>query len=205
MRRSCLIDVVVGDYIGSPAIRDCALAAVETLDVGICVCDPQFAEVLYANQTFVRLVAEREQEREALLVKVPSFIATSVRCYVDSRQSMGRLPDVLPVDGPNGQRLYLRVLPAPSPWRYEVILARQELMRDPLLFRELESRFRITRREFQIVAGFRVGKTNRALSEDLGVSEHRLEKLIAHLLEKFGMTNRHQVAQRVEQIAARRS
>ena len=178
----------------------CALAALEVLDIGIVVSATHTGPILFANATAKQILETLECKGREL----PAPIAEAARIYVESRDSVKRLPPAIRLERSDAPAVYMRVVPAIRLPRHEVITLREEILRDPELFRQLEGHFGITRRDFQILSGLRLGKTNRQIALEFGASEKTITKALHRLFERFGVSNRIGLANAVERIAGRR-
>jgi len=179
-----------------PEIAHYAWAAAEAIDIGILVCDAAFTVVLYANAAARRSVGD---------VALPPNFAECARVYAASRRATNRLPPAVRIEGSNGVAFFLRVFPSPAPLMHEVVVVREEVVRDGDLFRQLESGYGLSRREFQVLSALRLGKTNRQIAADFGISQNTVAKLVRRLLERFDVPNRTRLADLVERIASKRA
>jgi hypothetical protein len=75
---------------------------------------------------------------------LPPSVAEAASLYVASRRSTHRLPPAIRLERATGNAIYLRVFAGPPPSHHEIIVLREEIMRDADLYRELEALYGIT-------------------------------------------------------------
>jgi DNA-binding CsgD family transcriptional regulator len=186
---------------------DCALAATESLELGIVVCDRALERVLYANPAGHACLRSFGAAPGALTASIARAAAT----YEETRRSAQRPPPAVrlerpastqPFQRPQGSAIYVRTHPAPAPWRYQVVLLQEEVLRDPDLFSRLEQRYHVTSREFEVLGALRMGKTNRQIAAQIGLSTHGVAKLVHRLLVRFDVPSRKHLALSIDEIAA---
>lgn len=167
---------------------DFALAATEALDVGVLLARvPDL--VLYANR------AAREALNLGARPALPRELADLARDCAPGASARIELPQ--------GKILYVQVqLPTGRP-DCRVLLVRPHVLREPDLLRHLEINYGVTRREFQALKSLRLGRTNRQIGEDLGISENGAARLVKSLLSRFDAPNRTALVRMVEAIASR--
>jgi len=170
-----------------------ARAALDALDVAVIVMSSDLQAILNRNQLATVCFG-------ATLPPELSFI---VRAYVSSRHDVARLPAARVEIAE--RRFYVRVVQATAGRRVvEIGFVREEVARDVDTFRLLNARHGVSRREYQILSALRLGKTNRAMSEELGIAQATVKRHIERLLARFGAPNRTRLVDLVEQIIARR-
>jgi DNA-binding NarL/FixJ family response regulator len=92
---------------------------------------------------------------------------------------------------------YLRVISSPA---LEVVLLAEERLREADAFKFLHQRNGISRREYQVLTGLRLGKTNRQIAGELGLAEGTVNVHVHHLLSRFDVENRTRLVRVVEEM-----
>lgn len=164
----------------------------DTLDVGILVLGAGSRSPLIMNATARALLGE----------SVGKDLGEAIEQCVQARRFRRHVP---PIRVSLGERsLFVRVLPSAGPPPVEVVVVREEVLREADAFRLLNGRYGITRREFHVLAGLRQGKTNRAIATELGLAERTVAQHVTRLLERVGVTNRTALANLIERTVGRR-
>jgi DNA-binding CsgD family transcriptional regulator len=164
------------------------LRALDALDRGVVVLLADLRTVLHCNRAATRLVGP--------LLSAPLYDA--IDDYVQLRAALHRLPPAERVET-NGAAVYISVVHEPGDPPIEIVLIREEVVRDADAFRELNTRYNISRREYQIVLALRLGKTNRKIAEDLGLAEGTVARHIHRMLGRLGAPNRTRLVDLIEQ------
>src|SRR5262252_559507 len=164
------------------------LRALDALDRGVLVLLSDLSTVLHRNRAAARLMGP---------VLSPA-LCEAIDDYVQMRALLQRLPPALRVEY-NGAVFYISVVPEPGDPPLEIVLIREEVVRDADAFRELNTRYNVSRREYQIILALRLGKTNRQIAEDLGLAEGTIARHIHRMLGRMGAPNRTRLVDLIEQ------
>jgi DNA-binding CsgD family transcriptional regulator len=134
---------------------------------------------------------------------VPFELAMAVKTFVSSRRDQGRMP--LPMRlGLGDAAFYLRVVGAPTDPPVEVAVLHEEITRNADAFKLLNSRYQMTRREYQVLSGLRLGKTNKEIAAEFGLAEGTVGVHVRKLLERFKVPNRTRLVDVIERLIAQR-
>jgi DNA-binding CsgD family transcriptional regulator len=156
-----------------------ARVVLDSLDTGVLVLQPDLERELLRNPAATRLLG----------AGLPEAILDAVRGYVTSRRDLRRMPP--PVRLEVGDHvLYLRVVRGRDEAPLEIVLMNEEVLRDADVFRLLNERHGVTRREYQVLCGMRVGKTNKQIASELNLAVGTVELHVHHLLTRFSVANR---------------
>jgi len=165
----------------------------DVLDIGVVALSADLREVLEKNATatcFLDLV-----DLETIL--------NAARAYVRTREETGKPPPALRIEQEE-RGFYVRVFRSGDDPPLEILILREEILRDPDVFRLLNSRHGVTRREYQVLAALRLGKTNRQIAGELGLAEGTIIQHVHRLLERFGAPNRTRLVNMIDQIIEKR-
>jgi DNA-binding CsgD family transcriptional regulator len=174
-----------------PELAELAQRALDVLEVGVLILSGDRQAVIYRNA----------RGRELVPDQLPHDFSEAIDLYVYARRDLGRAPPAVRL--PIGSAwVYVRVLASPGHCPLEIVTLREEVLRDADLFRLLESRYGVTRREFQIVCAARIGKTNRQIAAEIGLAEGTVARHLHRILERFGVGNRTHLVDVVERLAA---
>lgn len=177
--------------VGTPRGEELELTrrALDALDVAVIVLSSDLRTRLYANVAARPLVAKG----------IPPALSDAIDSYVLQRASLRRMPPATRVVAGN-QAYYLRVVANDETPPVEIVLLRQEVLRDVDVLRVLEQRYRITRREYQVVTALRMGKTNRQIAVEFGLAEGTVARHVHRLLERMGVHNRTELVHLVDEL-----
>lgn len=181
---------------GNPSValyaeRDLLHRVVDALDFGVLVLSADLRTPIYANVAAAALANE-----------IPRPLADAIHDYVLSRRNAPRLPPALRVSW-NDEPHYLRVVASAGTPPVEIVFLRREVRRDPEVMRILEQRFGVTRREYQVVAALRAGKTNRQIAAELGLAEGTVARHIHRLFQRTRVRNRTELVHLVDTLVNR--
>ena len=158
-------------------------AVLDALDQPIFGLSPDLRRVLVRNAAAEKLVSGA----------LPPSLSAAISEYLDRRD--GTNP---PVRIQLGDRnFYLRVISVPS---LEVVLLAEERLREADAFKFLHQKNGISRREYQVLSGLRLGKTNRQIAGELGLAEGTVNVHVHHLLSRFDVPNRTRLVRVVEEM-----
>jgi DNA-binding CsgD family transcriptional regulator len=168
--------------------------ALDALDFGVLVMSSDFDRLLHSNHL----------GRDAIGgTTIPPALLSSIDEYCAARAATHKDPPAMKLT--LGERcFYLRLSRCPGRPPVEVVTLREEVLRDAALFQLLNSRHQVSRREYQVLCGLRVGQTNRQLATSLGIAEGTVARHVHRLLRRFDVANRTGLANLVEQLAQRR-
>ena len=137
---------------------------------------------------------------------LPTELRECLQLYVRSRDDQGRRPPAMWLEL-TGHAVFVTVLAAPAaPGEpaLEVVVLREEVQRDAEAFRLLNERYGVTRREYQIVVGLRLGKTNRQMAAEYGLAPGTVSRHVHRLLGRFGAPNRTRLVNMIDEILRRK-
>jgi DNA-binding NarL/FixJ family response regulator len=179
---------------GSPAGSnldelDVVRRALDALDVAVLVLSADLKTHVYLNGAAAELFS----------AALPTAVFDAIDEYVLARGSARRMPPALRITVQD-RGYYLRVVPSGGAVPLEVVFLRQEVLRDVEVLRILEQQFQISRREYQIVSGLRLGRTNRQIATDLGIAEGTVARHIHRLLERMSVHNRTELVHLVDEL-----
>ena len=172
-------------------VLEVAWRALDALDIAVFVLSSDLRTLVYANAT-----------AEPLLGKgVPANVSDAIESYVRSRSGARKTPPASRITTA-GRPYYLRVIRSSGAGAVplEIVLLREEVLRDVHVLRLLEQRFDVTRREYQVVCGLRLGKTNRQIATELGIAEGTVARHVHRLLERMGVRNRTEMVHLVDEL-----
>jgi DNA-binding CsgD family transcriptional regulator len=178
-----------------PGELDVLRRALDLLDVGVVVLSADLRRTLYANAAATQIVGRAES--------LPPLLDQAIADYVSARRETTRPPPAIRIELRPERGVYVRVLASDGDAPLEVAFLREEVLRDPDLFKMLNGRYGVTRREFQILASLRLGKTNRQIATELGLAEGSVAGHLHRLFERFGVPNRTRLVQMVEAMGKR--
>jgi DNA-binding NarL/FixJ family response regulator len=162
--------------------------ALDALDIAVLVLTTDLRTRVYANANAEPLLRDG----------VPPNLSDAIESYVRSRR--GRTPPPALRVTVMDRRYYLRVVRSNGAVPLEVVFLREEVLRDVQVLRLLEQRFDVTRREYQVVSGIRLGKTNRQIATGLGIAEGTVARHVHRLLQRMGVHNRTEMVHLVDEL-----
>jgi len=165
----------------------------EQLDFCVIVATIDLHQILYSNRTARDLLGET----------MPPVVKEAASNFILARRSLQRMPAAMRVEIAD-RAFYVRVQELLGTPPAELLILREEVVRDAELYRVLNARYRITRREYQILAGLRLGKTNPQLAKDLGLARGTIARHLHRLLQRFEVPNRTRLVNVIEELVPRR-
>jgi DNA-binding CsgD family transcriptional regulator len=175
-------------------VEEVARAVLDALDLGVVALTQDLEREIYRNAAAERLLGGA----------LPAQLFEMISGYVDSRRDLRRMPP--PVRITLGERtVYLRVTRGEGPPPVEIVLLNEEVLRDADAFRLLNARHGVTRREYQVLARIRQGKTNRQIAEELELSEATIQLHVHHLLGRFDVVNRTGLVAVIDELLRKRA
>ena len=127
----------------------------------------------------------------------------AIRFHAQSRRSTGRHPPSIRVSI-GARAVYVRTLESQGTPPMELALIREEVIRDAEVFRALQHRLKITRREYDVLLGLRAGKTNREIAAALGISASTVAGYVGRLRERCDAKNRAHLVDIVQRLLSQR-
>lgn len=160
-------------------------AIVNALTVAVLVV--RYQKLIYAN-------AAAEQLRERLRTKYRSELTVLLG---DHLKSLGDKPAAATtmslLTGQRGEPFYLHVIPLDATGA-EVAVSVRELGTSMGAFR---TRYRLSKREAEVVELVMLGFRNRDIAETLGTSPTTVKKHLTHVFDKVGVDTRTQLVSRI--------
>ena len=152
------------------------------------------AVVVFRNQQLVYLNAAAEQLRDRLRVKHRSELSVLLR---DHLKSLGEKRDVATtislLTGQRGEPFYVHVIPLDAAGK-DVAMSIRELGTSMGAFR---TRYRLSKREAEVVELVLLGYRNRDIAVTLGTSATTVKKHLTHVFDKVGVDTRTQLVSRI--------
>jgi DNA-binding CsgD family transcriptional regulator len=152
------------------------------------------AVVVFRHQHLVYANAAAEQLRGRLRTKYRSELTVLLR---DHLNSLGEKRDVATtislLTGQRGEPFYLHVIPLDSSGT-DVAVRVRELGTSMGAFR---TRYRLSRREAEVVELVLLGYRNRDIANTLGTSPATIKKHLTHVFDKVGVDTRTQLVSRI--------
>jgi DNA-binding NarL/FixJ family response regulator len=103
-----------------------------------------------------------------------------------------------------GERaIYVRLMVSEEATPCNIAIVREERLRDPTLFRRLNERHQITRRQYQIISALRAGKSGREIALDLELSPGTIKRHVHRILEQLNVRNRVHLVALIEELSRR--
>ena len=168
---------------------DLARRALDALEVAVIVLSPDLGETLYRNAFARRLIGDG----------TPEELREAIDTYLQLRRRRDRAAPSVRLEL-QGRVLYLRVVATPGRPPVEVVFLHEEVVRDADLYRLLNDRYQVSRREYEVLVGLRLGKTNRELAHELGLSEGTVANHVHRLLGRFEVPNRTRLVHRLAEL-----
>ena len=152
------------------------------------------AVVVFRHQHLVYANAAAEQLRDRLRTKYRSELTVLLR---DHLNSLGEKHDVATtislLTGQRGEPFYLHVIPLDSSGT-DVAVSVRELGTS---MGALRTRYRLSRREAEVVELVLLGYRNRDIAATLGTSPTTIKKHLTHVFDKVGVDTRTQLVCRI--------
>jgi DNA-binding CsgD family transcriptional regulator len=169
-----------------------ATRVLDQLDLAVLVFSSDLSEVVLANQA----------ARAKLGDPPPPLVREACRTFASSRRDQQRMPPPMRITVGEAA-FYLRVLESPGEPPLEIALLHEEVLREGAAFTLLNSRFGLTRREFQVLNAIRLGKTDRQIAAELGLAAGTVHVHVHNLLSRFSVPNRTRLVDVVERFLQR--
>jgi DNA-binding CsgD family transcriptional regulator len=152
------------------------------------------AVVVFRHQQLVYLNAAAEQLRDRLRAKHRSELTVLLR---DHLKSLGEKRDVATtislLTGERGEPFYVHVIPLDEVGS-DVAVSIRELGTSMGAFR---ARYRLSKREAEVVELVLLGYRNRDIAATLGMSPTTVKKHLTHVFDKGGVDTRTQLVSRI--------
>ena len=159
-------------------------AIVDALSVAVVVFRRQ--QLIYAN-------AAAQQLRERLRAKYRSELTVLLNDHIHSLGKLDSSTAVSLLTGQRGEPFYLHVMPLDAAG-VDVAVSVRELGTSMGAFR---TRYRLSRREAEVVELVLLGNRNRDIATTLGTSPTTIKKHLTHIFDKVGVDNRTQLIARI--------
>ena len=159
-------------------------AIVDALSVAVVVFRRQ--QLIYAN-------AAAQQLRERLRAKYRSELTVLLNDHIHSLGKLDSSTAVSLLTGQRGEPFYLHVMPLDAAG-VDVAVSVRELGTSMGAFR---TRYRLSRREAEVVELVLLGYRNRDIGTTLGTSPTTVKKHLTHIFDKVGVDNRTQLIARI--------
>ena len=165
--------------------------ALDALDLAVFVLSPDLTVVHHCNSHARRLCPAAPSAE----------LIDAVRAYIDVRHDPRRLSAANRVQL-RGRNFFLRVNATTGTPPAEVVVLREQVVRNAEMMRLLQSRFGVSRREYLVLGELRLGRTNREIAAQLGIAEGTAARHVHRLLERFSVPNRTRLVDVVERLVA---
>ena len=152
------------------------------------------AVVVFRRRQLVYLNAAAEQLRERLRTKHRSELSVLLRDHLsgfDEKRDVSTTISLL--TGQRGEPFYLHVIPLDSTGS-DVAVSVRELGTSMGAFR---TRYRLSKREAEVVELVMLGYRNRDIAAALGTSPTTIKKHLTHVFDKVGVDTRTQLVSRI--------
>jgi len=159
-------------------------AIVDALSVAVVVFRRQ--QLIYAN-------AAAQQLRERLRAKYRSELTVLLNDHIHSLGKLDSSTTVSLLTGQRGEPFYLHVMPLDAAG-VDVAVSVRELGTSMGAFR---TRYRLSKREAEVVELVLLGYRNRDIATTLGTSPTTIKKHLTHIFDKVGVDNRTQLIARI--------
>ena len=159
-------------------------AIVDALSVAVVVFRRQ--QLIYAN-------AAAQQLRERLRAKYRSELTVLLNDHIHSLGKLDSSTAVSLLTGERGEPFYLHVMPLDAAG-VDVAVSVRELGTSMGAFR---TRYRLSKREAEVVELVLLGYRNRDIATTLGTSPTTVKKHLTHIFDKVGVDNRTQLIARI--------
>ena len=152
------------------------------------------AVLVFRNQQLVYLNPAAEELRDRLRARYRSELTLLLR---DHLQSLGDKPDISTtislLTGQRGEPFYLHVMPLDSGGS-DVAISVREL---GTAIGAFSTRYRLSKREAEVVELVLLGYRNRDIAATLGASPATIKKHLTHVFDKVGVDTRTQLIARI--------
>jgi DNA-binding CsgD family transcriptional regulator len=159
-------------------------AIVEALSVAVLV---------FRRQQLVYLNAAAQQLRERLRAKYRSELTVLLSDHIRSLDRLDAATTTSVLTGQRGEPFYLHVMPLDSVGM-DVAVSVRELGTSMGAFRV---RYRLSKREAEVVELVLLGYRNRDIASTLGTSPTTIKKHLTHIFDKVGVDTRTQLIARI--------
>ena len=154
---------------------DLALAVLRDLDIGVLVCTPAVDQILLSNPAAERMLAHLDDG-----ALVPQAFQMTVAEVMARRTPPGAFAPAVPLRSRNGSCLFVRAKPLPERDAILVLLS-GDILRE----RDLAARFRLSRREAEMVELVCQGLSNDQIAARMNLTviavKHYLQGIFAAL------------------------
>jgi DNA-binding CsgD family transcriptional regulator len=159
-------------------------AIVDALSVAVLVFRRQ--QLIYANAAACQL-------RERLRTKYRSELTVLLNDHIRSLDRLDSASTISLLTGQRGEPFYLHVIPL-DPSGVDIAVSVRELGTSMGAFR---TRYRLSRREAEVVELVLLGYRNRDIAITLGTSPTTIKKHLTHIFDKVGVDTRTQLITRL--------
>jgi len=159
-------------------------AIVDALSVAVVVFRRQ--QLIYAN-------AAARQLRDRLRTKYRSELTVLLNDHIHSLGKLDSSTTISLLTGQRGEPFYLHVMPL-DPAGIDVAVSVRELGASMGAFR---TRYRLSKREAEVVELVLLGYRNRDIATTLGTSPTTVKKHLTHIFDKVGVDTRTQLIARI--------
>jgi DNA-binding CsgD family transcriptional regulator len=151
------------------------------------------AVVVFRRQQLVYANAAAQQLRDRLRAKYRSELTVLLNDHIHSLGKLDSSTTVSLLTGQRGEPFYLHVMPLDAAG-VDVAVSVRELGTSMGAFR---TRYRLSRREAEVVELVLLGYRNRDIATTLGTSPTTVKKHLTHIFDKVGVDNRTQLVARI--------
>jgi DNA-binding NarL/FixJ family response regulator len=165
--------------------------ALDALDSAVLIVSSTFEQVIYRNGLAARLVPGA----------LPSELSDALDAFIE-RRADPRRPTSSTCVRLDGRMFFIQARQVAGHDDLELVTLREQVVRDADVMRLLENRYGVSRREYLVIGGLRLGKTNREIAKELGLAEGTVARHIHRVLERFSVPNRTRLVDVVERLVA---
>lgn len=151
------------------------------------------AVLVFRRERLVYANAAAEHLRERLRARYRSELTVLLTDHLRSLDRVQTSTTTSLLTGQRGEPFYLHVMPLDSAWT-DVAVSVRELGTSLGPFR---SRYRLSRREAEVVELVLLGYRNRDIATTLGTSPATIKKHLTHIFDKVGVDTRTQLIARI--------
>lgn len=151
------------------------------------------AVLVFRRQQLVYLNAAAQQLRERLRSKYRSELTVLLNDHISGLGRLDAASTMSLLTGQRGEPFYLHVIPLDSAG-VDVAVSVRELGTSMGAFR---ARYRLSKREAEVVELVLLGYRNRDIASTLGTSPTTIKKHLTHIFDKVGVDTRTQLIARI--------
>jgi DNA-binding CsgD family transcriptional regulator len=151
------------------------------------------AVLVFRRQQLIYLNAAAEQLRDRLRVKHRSELTVLLNDHIRGLDRLDTAATITLLTGQRGEPFYLHVMPLDASGT-DVAVSVRELGTSLGVFR---NRYRLSKREAEVVELVLLGFRNRDIAASLGTSPTTIKKHLTHIFDKVGVDNRTQLIVRM--------